>query len=479
MGTQVLMEDPKFGVRSVDATQVSVFDNQGKIRINYGAFGIRNLAVKDFCDRDGTPWGSECKQAIENYAKASMAVMLQPGPAPQPVVVENLNTPQPVRVTNFPESAPSGGVATMVGVLNFPETQHIQGPVQITNYPETQKVAGDVNVGNFPDTFLMAGTVDIGNLPDVQPVSGSVEVSNLPDVQLVSIENLPDVQKVEITNPTETQKVSGTVAVSNLPDKQTVQGEVNVGNLPAVQKVEVTNPAASIQVSNLPQIQPVSGTVDANIKGGNTTPVKTDGSGYTQPVSGQVAVTNLPQTQDVRVMNLPATQPISGTVNIGNLPATQPVSGSVTVANPVTSVSVSNLPATQPISGSVTVANPVTTVAISNFPASDYVAPADTWQYSNASLGALSAVVIAPAVSGKRHYITGIQIYNLATLVLGTVEILDGTTVIARIQVPAAGGKELVFPTPLRGSINSAISVKPATAAVALMVSCQGYVLSI
>jgi hypothetical protein len=68
------------------------------------------------------------------------------------------------------------------------------------------------------------------------------------------------------------------------------------------------------------------------------------------------------------------TQPVSGTVAVSNLPATQPVSGTVTVANPVNAVQVNNFPANQTVSGTVTVANPISTVAVNNFPATQQVA---------------------------------------------------------------------------------------------------------
>jgi hypothetical protein len=67
----------------------------------------------------------------------------------------------------------------------------------------------------------------------------------------------------------------------------------------------------------------------------------------TVPVSGTVAFSNT----SIQVSNLPATQPISGSVSVSNLPATQPISGSV---------SVSNLPATQAVSGTVGVSNSFT-----------------------------------------------------------------------------------------------------------------------
>lgn len=76
-----------------------------------------------------------------------------------------------------------------------------------------------------------------------------------------------------------------------------------------------------------------------------------DGSGVTQPVSGIVAVSNLP-----------GTQPVSGTVAVSNFPATQPISGTVAVSGTVTvdasghtvPVSGTFFQATQPISGTVT-----------------------------------------------------------------------------------------------------------------------------
>lgn len=74
------------------------------------------------------------------------------------------------------------------------------------------------------------------------------------------------------------------------------------------------------------------------------------------PVSGTVAVSNLPVTQTVAgtvaVSNLPATQPISGAVAVSNFPATQPISGTVAVSNHPASQAVTGafFQATQPVS---------------------------------------------------------------------------------------------------------------------------------
>lgn len=104
-----------------------------------------------------------------------------------------------------------------------------------------------------------------------------------------------------------------------------------------------------------------TGTVAAEVTTGGA--LRVDGSATTQPVS--ISGT-MPVSGTVAIGNLPATQPVSGSVSVSNLPATQPVSGSVSVSNfPATqpisgSVSVSNFPATQPVSGTVTATGPLT-----------------------------------------------------------------------------------------------------------------------
>lgn len=470
---------------------------------------------------------------MENSSRANM-------PIPTPVRVVNFpdagqggsgGISSNVSVLNFPESQPITGHVT---VDNLPQTQVVSGSVSIANLPETQQIEGNVIAQvAFPDVQEVSGTVTAEvEFPAVQtvhvdnmPATQKVEVTN-PQTSIgvtghVSVDNFPETQNVVVEGPVHavidnlpgTQTVNGTVNIGNLPTTQPVSGTVGIqgGNTQAV-KVDnsgVTQPiSGAVSVSNLPAIQQVggmvgvnnfpasqaiTGTVTANIQGGNGTAVKVDGTvnvgnwpssqnvSLTGPITianpvSSVSVTNFPAKQAIEGGNAspvsvtgtfwPATQPVSGSVSVSNFPATQPISGTVTVANPVSTVTVANPTTSVSINGTVTTQD------------SYQILPADTWQYSNASLAALTSVPIATAIVGRRHYITGIQIYNLATLVLGTVEILDGTTVIARVQVPAAGGKELVFPTPLRGSINSAISVRPATASVALMVSAQGYVSS-
>jgi len=129
----------------------------------------------------------------------------------------------------------------------------------------------------------------------------------------------------------------------------------------------------------------------------------------TQPVSGSVAVSNLPATQavsgTVAISNLPATQPVSGSVAVNNFPATQPVSGPLTDTQLRASaipVSGTFWPPTQPVSGAVSVSGPVL-----EQPANSAVSVT----------GAAAAAVTAslPAVAGQFHYISRINIIAYAT----------------------------------------------------------------
>jgi hypothetical protein len=166
---------------------------------------------------------------------------------------------------------------------------------------------------------------------------------------------------VRLSDGTTWYNASGGSGGSGLTDAQLratpvpVSGTVAVSNLPATQPV-----SGSVSVANFPATQPVSGPLtDAQIR---ATPV---------PVSGSVSISNLP-----------ATQPVSGSVSVANFPATQPVSGPLTdtqlraVAVPVSgSVSVSNFPASQAVTGTFwQTTQPISgAVSVSNFPATQPV----------------------------------------------------------------------------------------------------------
>ena len=65
--------------------------------------------------------------------------------------------------------------------------------------------------------------VRVKNFPNTQQVAEEVDIGNLPETP---VDNLP-----------ETQPVEGTVSVDNFPGVQTVQGDVGVTNFPAIQQV--------------------------------------------------------------------------------------------------------------------------------------------------------------------------------------------------------------------------------------------------
>lgn len=107
-----------------------------------------------------------------------------------------------------------------------------------------------------------------------------------------------------------------------------------------------------------------------------------------------------------------------------------------------------------------------------------FVVPAARFNYAGATGGIVNttAVPIVAAAAGLRNYVASVQYFNSAA-VASEIEIRDGVTVIFRGFVPASmtAPVNVVFPVPLRGSVNTAINVALATTATATRVSAQGY----
>jgi hypothetical protein len=137
--------------------------------------------------------------------------------------------------------------------------------------------------GNIVGVTGTGLNVQVANFPATQPVSGTVNVGNLPA----------------------TQPVSGTVAVSALPGS------------PAQEHATAASPLSARLSDGASYLGSTAGRL--NVSDGGVA-FKTDGSATTQPVSGTVAVSNLP-----------ATQAVSGTVQVGNFPASQTVRDQVDV----------------------------------------------------------------------------------------------------------------------------------------------------
>lgn len=77
-------------------------------------------------------------------------------------------------------------------------------------------------------------------------------------------------------------ELSGPLQVGNFPASQVVSGSVGVTGAVGVNNFPTTYPVTG---TFWQATQPISGTVTANVQGGNSTAVKVDGSAVTQPVS--------------------------------------------------------------------------------------------------------------------------------------------------------------------------------------------------
>ena len=89
------------------------------------------------------------------------------------------------------------------------------------------------------------------------------------------------------------------------------------------------------------------------------------------------------------------------------------------------------------------------------------------------------AQVKAAAGSGQRHYITAVSVSNLSASVNTRVDIQDGNGGPVLWSGPAAsagGGFEVTFPTPLQGSVNTAVFAACGTTAAQVRVSVAGFV---
>jgi len=172
---------------------------------------------------------------------------------------------------------------------------------------------------NVAGVVINPATED-GNLADIKTqtdklafTGDSLKVTSTPGgTQDVNVTNTPDVHVTNTPN----------VSVSNFPVTQAISGSVSVSNLPVTQPV-----SGSVSVSNFPVTQPVSGTVTVQDGGGSVT------------IDGSVSVANFPASQAVTGTFWQATQPVSGSVAVSNLPiesvstsAVTPITVSTTVA---------------------------------------------------------------------------------------------------------------------------------------------------
>jgi hypothetical protein len=203
-------------------------------------------------------------------------------------------------------------------------------------------------------------------------ILGRVEVTN----QVVFPTSL------EISNFPAVQSITGTIDIGNFPATQTVAGTVGISNFPT--SFDVGNFPASFNVGNFPTSFDITdranrllGLVDVEFPD-------------VQAISGTVLVGNFPTefgitSSPTRLLgrtiidNFPVVQSISGSVSIANLPANQLVSGTVNIGN---------FPETQPVVG---------TVAISNYPSEIDIASDPSRRIGAVSMLNSDGTAITPA----------------------------------------------------------------------------------
>lgn len=109
----------------------------------------------------------------------------------------------------------------------------------------------------------------------------------------------------------------------------------------------------------------------------------------------------------------------------------------------------------------------------------DFAIPEQDWTFAAPSGGIIVAtdvVLIGAGGAGLRRYLTAMDIRNASASVATEVVIKDGATVIWRGQFPVNSPFEpLVFPTPLKSSINAALNVQCITTAAQVYINAQGY----
>lgn len=258
-------------VLGYDGTFVRILstDSSGKLNILQGDLNQSIDSVSAFLkDGSGNQTG-----IVSNPLRVDPT-----GTTAQPITVTSLPLPNNAaqetggHLSSLDTKVPSQGQAVAANSLPvvLPVSQ-ITALTPPTTVIVTQSTGSNlhVNVDNFPTTQPVSGSISISNFPATQPVSGSISVSNFPATQAISAVSLP---------------------------------------LPTGASTSAKQPAfgiAGTAASDVLSVQGLSG----------MTPLKVDGSGVTQPISGSVSISNFPTTQ-----------PISGSVSISNFPATQAIS---------------------------------------------------------------------------------------------------------------------------------------------------------
>lgn len=98
------------------------------------------------------------------------------------------------------------------------------------------------------------------------------------------------------------------------------------------------------------------------------------------------------------------------------------------------------------------------------------------WQYTGILATAVAVAMKAAGAASVRNYCTSISFQNTSA-VATTVLLLDGSTVIAQWNAPAAMAMPYTesFPTPKRGTAATAMNINCGTTAANVLVNAGGY----
>ena len=109
-----------------------------------------------------------------------------------------------------------------------------------------------------------------------------------------------------------------------------------------------------------------------------------------------------------------------------------------------------------------------------------YAIPEADWQYAALTAGIIDTadlVLKAAAGASVRNYLTALQVQNLHASVATEFVVKDGATVLWRCNLPAAMAQPInaEFPTPLKGSANTALNAACLTTGAKVFVNAQGF----
>jgi hypothetical protein len=370
------------------------------------------------------------------------------------------------------------------------------------------------------NTGANATAIKVDGSAVTQPVSGTVTANagtnlNTSALALETGGNLATIAAAHIAQEATTSGVKGiTVFGAVTTAKPTyVTGKsdalsLDVNGLLRVSLADTPANTTALKVDGSAVTQPVSltsttitGTVAATQSGtwtvqpgntANTTAWKVDGSAVTQPVSIATAPVLVAGSAIIGKVGIDQTTPgTTNAVSLAQIGSTTVVTGGVngTLAvggNVATNVAIGTNPINNGAQGVSSENSAVTTGRMVQLVA-DLVGKLIVLPYANpenftngttaAIVDTTTTSVIAAQGAGVRTYITQITVTNSHATVGTFVKITDGASTILweGYAAAAGGGATASFPTPLRGTANTAVNAICVTTGANVIASVSGY----